>query len=112
MAEEKTNAQPEERDFSKMSVQELHNLVVTEGRNFVEQTKDGDIAIKDYINAENFSLTRLTNLFFAFEYFEKTEHGQSNKTYGDEYGELYLAVYDRLNKIMGGGDIYQGYIFQ
>lgn len=111
VAEEKPDA-PVERDFTKMSVQELNNLVVSEGRKFLEQTKDGDISVEDYIESEDFSLIRLMNLFFAFDYFERTEHGNANKTYGTEYLELYTQVYAQVSKIMGDTDIYPGYIYQ
>jgi hypothetical protein len=111
VADETTNT-PTERDFTKMSVQELNNLVIAEGRKFIEQTKDGDIAVEDYIESENFSLTRLMNLFFAFDYFERTEHGNVNKNFGGEYSELYIQVYAQMSKIMGDKDIYPGYIYQ
>lgn len=111
MADETTNT-PTERDFTKMSVQELNNLVVSEGRKFLEQTKDGDLAVEDYIPSENFSLVRLMNLFFAFDYFTRTEHGNANKNFGGEYSELYTQVYAEISKIMGDKDIYPGYIYQ
>lgn len=98
------------RDFTQMSVQELNNLVVSEGRKFVEQTQDGDISFDDYIESENFDLTRLMNLFFAFEYFERTEHGNKNKVFAQEYDQLYLAIANKLEKLFGGAwrtDLFQ-----
>lgn len=106
MAKESTNpnstSQPDERLFTDMSDTELHSLIETEGKKFVEQTADGDIAPEDYIEAENFSLSRLMNLFFAFEYFERTDDGDTKRNYSDQYQGLYFEVYQRIAQYMGG----------
>jgi hypothetical protein len=106
MAEEPTNPTPtseaEERLFTKMSEQELHTLIETEGKKFLEQTADGDIEPSDYIEAEGFSLSRLMNLFFAFEYFERTQSGDNAKNYSNEYLLLYIEVYEKIKQYMGG----------
>ena len=88
-----------------MSESELHALIETEGKKFVEQTADGDITPNDYIEAEDFSLDRLMNLFFAFEYFERTIPGDKAKKYDSAYLELYIEVYEKIKQYMGG-DIY------
>jgi hypothetical protein len=106
VAEDTTNptptSQPEERLFTKMSERELHALIEEEGRKFVEQTAEGDIEPSDYLEAEDFSLSRLMNLFFAFEYFERTIAGDKTKKYDDAYLELYGEVYQRIKTYMGG----------
>jgi hypothetical protein len=106
VAEDTTNptptSQPEERLFTKMSERELHALIEQEGRKFIEQTAEGDIAPSEYIEAEEFSLNRLMNLFFAFEYFERTEAGDKARKYDSAYLELYVEVYQRIQTYMGG----------
>jgi len=101
MAEEK--ALPTPKHLAQMSADELHALIEKEGKNFVEQTEDGDISINEYLASENFNLTRLLNLFFAFEYFERGEPKQ--KTYDARYGLLYELVYAELGKLLGD-DLY------
>jgi hypothetical protein len=98
-------SQPEEQLFTKMSEKELHALIEQEGRKFVEQTADGDIEPSDYLESEDFSLSRLMNLFFAFEYFERTETGNKSKNYDSKYLELYIEVYEKIKQYMGG-DLY------
>jgi hypothetical protein len=96
---------PEPRDFTSMSADELHNLIEKEGKNFIEQTKDGDINAEDYFASEEFDITRLMSLFFAFEYFERTD-GSDNKKYSPEYSKLYELTYSKINEYLGGLGLY------
>jgi hypothetical protein len=109
MAEKDTTptptSSPEPRDFTTMSADELHSLIETEGKRFVEQTKDGDVAHNDYFATEQFSLDRLMNLFFAFEYFERTD-GSEKRNYPPEYSLLYELTYHKVNDYMGGLGLY------
>jgi hypothetical protein len=86
MAEDKKTTESksvEERDYSSMSDKELYELIAEEGAKFVEQTENGDINPLDYYQSEQFTFQRLINLFFAFEYFMRTNHG-SQGVYGKE----------------------------
>ena len=101
MAEEK--AVPTPKDFTEMSADEMHALIEKEGENFVTQTKDGDISVEEYLSSEGFDLTRLMNLFFAFEHFERTDNSQRN--YDARYALLYEIVYTEIGKLLGN-DLY------
>jgi len=107
MAEKDITPTPssEPKDFTSMSADELHNLIETEGKNFIEQTKDGDIQDEDYFASEKFDLTRLMNLFFAFEYFERTS-GSEKKNYSPEYSRLYELTYHKVNEYLDGIGLY------
>lgn len=102
MAEEK--AVPTPKDFTQMSAEEMNSLIKKEVDNFITQTKDGDIAINDYLSAEGFDLARLMNLFFAFEYFERAEMAEE-KGYDAQSATLYEIVYTELGKLLGN-DLY------
>lgn len=104
MAEE--NALPAPKDFTQMSADELHALIEKEGSNFVQQTENGDIGINEYLESEGFDLPRIMNLFFAFEYFERTPSGFEAKSYKSEYAVLYGLLYDRISKFFGDQTIY------
>jgi hypothetical protein len=97
MAKEK--AVPTPKDFTEMSAEEMHALIEKEGENFLTQTQDGDISVEEYLASEGFNLTRLMNLFFAFEYFERTENNQRN--YNEKYASLYEIVYAEIGKLLG-----------
>jgi hypothetical protein len=101
MAEEK--AVPTPKNFTQMSADEMHALIEKEGKNFITQTEEGDINLNDYLASESFDLTRLMNLFFAFEYFERGESSQKN--YDGRYTTLYELVYAELGKLLGD-DLY------
>lgn len=101
MAEEK--AVPTPKDFTEMSADEMHALIEKEGENFVTQTQDGDISIEEYLSSEGFDLTRLMNLFFAFEHFERNDNSQKN--YDAKYASLYEIVYAEIGKLLGN-DLY------
>jgi hypothetical protein len=45
------------------------------------------------------------NLFFAFEYFERTG-GLDKKKYSSEYSKLYELTYLKLNEYLGGLGLY------
>jgi hypothetical protein len=97
MAEDK--AQPVPTDISQMSPNDLHALIEKEGKNFVQQTEEGDIDINEYLASEQFDLPRLLNLFFAFEYFHRAGSKQAN--FDSRYGLLYELVYAELGKLLG-----------
>jgi hypothetical protein len=101
MAEEK--ASPTPKNFTQMSAEDMHALIEKEGKNFITQTEEGDIPLNDYLASEGFDLTRLMNLFFAFEYFERSNPSQKN--YDGRYGLLYEIVYTELGKLLGN-DLY------
>jgi hypothetical protein len=96
---------PEPRDFTSMSADELFSLIETEGKRFVEQTKDRDIEIDDYLATEKFNLARVMNLFFAFEYFIRGAGSESKKVPSD-YSMLYQLVYEKIDEHMGGIGLY------
>ena len=97
---------PEPRDFTTMSADELYSLIETEGKRFVEQTGEGDIEPNDYFATEQFDLTRVMNLFFAFEYFGKIGDGPGGKPYPSEYLGLYELTYHTINEYLGGIGLY------
>jgi hypothetical protein len=93
------------KDFTTMSADELYNLIETEGKRFVEQTKDGDIDINDYLETEKFNLERVMNLFFAFEYYTRGA-GIDIKEVPSEYSMLYQIVYEKIDEYMGNLGLY------
>jgi hypothetical protein len=97
---------PEPRDFTSMSVDELYSLIETEGKKFVEQTEDGDIEPNDYFATEQFDLTRVMNLFFAFEYFDKSSSESGGKPYPPQYSRLHELTYHTINEYLGGIGLY------
>jgi hypothetical protein len=95
----------ETKDFTTMSADELYNLIETEGKRFVEQTKDGDIDVNDYLETEKFDLERVMNLFFAFEYFTRGA-GSESKEVSSYYSPLYQLVYEKIDEYMGNLGLY------
>lgn len=92
------------KNFTQMSADELKALINQEGENFVTQTQDGDIDINNYFASERFTLQRLLNLFFAFEYFSRAENS-SSESYDARYGLLYELVYHEIGKTLDA-DLY------
>jgi len=107
MAEKDITPTPslEPKNFTTMSADELYNLIDTEGKRYVEQTKDGDIEINDYLATEKFNLDRIMNLFFAFEYYTRGA-GINTKEVPPEYSMLYQIVYEKIDEYMGNLGLY------
>ena len=93
------------KNFTQMSAEELRELIKQEGENFVTQTQDGDISINEYFVSEKFTLQRLLNLFFAFEYFERADNFPSRGYDSGRYALLYELVYHEIGKLLDS-DLY------
>lgn len=96
---------PVEKDFTQMSAEEMANLIRKEGDNYITQTTEGGINASDFLNSENFSNERLMNLYFSYEYFGQTQHGEDSGLSPIkekvEYLDLYAMIHSRIEQDAG-----------
>ena len=101
MAEQNSTPAPE-KNFTQMSAKEFADLIRKEGDNYIAQTENGDIRPEDYLDSEKFTPDRLFSVYFAFEYFTRTEHGEksglSPVNEKAEYSDLYAIVHSTIEQ--------------
>ena len=93
---------PADKNFTQMSPQEFADLIRKEGDNYIAQTENGDIEPAQYLDAEKFTPDRMFSLYFAFDYFTQTEHGQksglSPVDEKAEYNDLYALLHSTIEQ--------------
>ena len=96
---------PAEKNFTQMSAQEFADLIRKEGDNYIAQTENGDIDPAQYLDAEKFTPDRMFSLYFAFDYFTRTENGEKSgisPVYEKpEYNDLYALLHSTIEQGAG-----------
>jgi hypothetical protein len=96
---------PVEKSFTQMSAKEMADLIRKEGDNYITQITEGGIDPSDFVDSENYTNERLMNLYFSYEYFSETRHGQDSGLSPIqekvEYLDLYAMIHSRIEQDAG-----------
>jgi len=96
---------PVEKSFTQMSAKEMADLIRKEGDNYITQITEGGIDPSDFVASENYTNERLMNLYFSYEYFASTTHGDNSGlspiNEKVEYLDLYAMIHNRIEQDAG-----------
>lgn len=101
---DKTPSEPTKFDLSRSTPEQLADLIRKEGDNFIVQTEEAGIDEGKYLDEEKFDVERMLNLYFAFEFFDRTDQGRAsgispvNEKY--QYSVLYALLHGRIEQTL------------